>query len=100
MLLVDGIPVQRFILRDQAARAFGEEDLEAELDRRLHLAALDEVGMGLKNRIDLLATWTFLAVKHTATRLTNHTRPQPQKLPHPRTPHPRPPIALHTLPTP
>ena len=44
-------------------RAFGEEDFVAELDWRLHLAALDEVGMGLKNRIELLGTWNLLAVK-------------------------------------
>jgi DNA invertase Pin-like site-specific DNA recombinase len=50
MLFVDGISIQHAILRDQAARAFGEEDLVAELDRRLHLTALDEVRVGLKNR--------------------------------------------------
>jgi len=66
MLLVDRIAVQHFILRDQAARAFGEEDLVAELDRRLHFATLDQVGMGLKNRIELLASWNLLAVEHTA----------------------------------
>src|SRR5258708_24483600 len=42
-------------------RAFGEEDLVAELDRRLHLAALDEVRMGLKYRIDLFGSWNLLA---------------------------------------
>src|ERR1700676_4143340 len=62
-----------FILRDPAARAFGEEDLVAELDRRLHFAALDEVGVGLKNRIELLDSWNLLAVEHTAARLINHT---------------------------
>jgi hypothetical protein len=46
VLFVDGISVQHFILRDQAARAFGEEDLMAELDRRLHLTAFDQVGVG------------------------------------------------------
>src|SRR6266576_6444883 len=73
MLFVDGISVQHVILRDQAARAFGEEDLVAKLDRRLHLAALDEVAMGLKNRIELLDSWNLLAVEHTAARLINHT---------------------------
>jgi len=66
MLLVDRIAVQHFILRDQAARAFGEEDLVAELDRRLHFATLDQVGMGLKDRIELLGSWNLLAVEHTA----------------------------------
>jgi hypothetical protein len=32
---------------------FGEEDLVAELDRRLHLSALDEIRVGLKDRIEL-----------------------------------------------
>ena len=73
MLFVDGISVQHSILRDQAARAFGEEDLVAELDRRLHLAALDEVRVGLKNRIELLGSWNLLAVEYTAARLINHT---------------------------
>src|SRR5258705_12594272 len=68
MLFVDRISVQHFILRDQAARAFGEEDLVAELDWRLHLAALDEVGMGFENRIELLDRWNLLAVEHTAAR--------------------------------
>jgi hypothetical protein len=73
MLFVDGISVQHFILRDQAARTFGEEDLMAELDWRLHLAALDEVGMGFENRIELLDRWNLLAVEHTAARLISHT---------------------------
>src|SRR6266571_6804733 len=66
VLFVDRISVQHFILCDQAARAFGEEDLVAELDRRLHFAALDEVGMGLENRIDLLGSWNLFAVENAA----------------------------------
>src|ERR1700752_3040524 len=80
MLFVDGISVQHFILRDQAACAFGEEDLVAELDRRLHLTALDEVRVGLKNRIELLDRWNLLAVEHTATRLINHPVSQATKV--------------------
>src|SRR6476660_6948942 len=49
-------------------RAFGEEDLVAELDRRLHLAALDQVRVGLKNRIELLGSRNLLAIEHTAAR--------------------------------
>src|SRR5258708_33476214 len=52
---------------------YEEEDLVAELDRRLHLTALDEVGVGLKNRIELLDSWNLLAVEYTAARLINHT---------------------------
>src|SRR5450755_4596528 len=73
VLFVDGIAVQYVILRDKAARAFGKEDLVPKFDRRLHLAALDEVGMGLKDRIDLLGGWNLLAVEHTAARLIDHT---------------------------
>jgi len=79
VLFVDRISVQHFILCDQAARAFGEEDLVAELDRRLHFAALDEVGMGLENRIDLLGSWNLFAVENAAARLIDHTAPRPQK---------------------
>jgi hypothetical protein len=73
VLFIDGIAIQHFILRDQAARTFGKEDLVAELNRRLHLAPFDQVGMGLKDRIDLLASWNLFAVEHTAARLINHT---------------------------
>lgn len=76
MLFVDGIAVQHFILRDQAAHAFGEEDLVTELDRRLHLAALDQVRVGFKNRIELLGSRNLLAIEHTAARLIDHTGPQ------------------------
>src|ERR1700674_1563472 len=80
VLFVDGISVQDFILRDQAARTFGEEDLVAEFDRHLHLAALDEVGMRLENRIKLLGSRNLLAVEHTATRLIDHTGSQATKV--------------------
>ncbi len=80
VLFVDGISVQHFILRDQAVRAFGEEDLVAELDRHLHLAALDEVSMGLENRIDLLGSWNLFAMEHTAARLIDHTGSQVTKV--------------------
>src|SRR5262249_7523017 len=67
-------------LRDQTARAFGKEDLVAELDRRLHLAALDEIGMGLENRIDLLGSRNLLAIEHTTARLIDHTSPEVTKV--------------------
>jgi hypothetical protein len=68
-----GIAIQHFILRDQAARAFGEEHLVAEFDRRLHLAALDKVRVGIKDLIELLSSWNLLAAKHTVARLINHS---------------------------
>jgi hypothetical protein len=69
--------VQYFILRDQTARAFGEEDLVAELDRRLQLAAFDAMSMGLENRIDLLGSRNLLAIEHTAARLIDLPKKTP-----------------------
>jgi hypothetical protein len=47
---------------------------------RLHLAAFDEVGIELKNRIELLDRWNLLAAKHTAARLIDHTGSQATKV--------------------
>ena len=80
MLFVNRISIQHFVLGDQAARAFGEEHLVAKLDRRLHLAALDEVGVGLEDRIDLFGRWYLLAVEHAAARLIDHTGSQATKV--------------------
>jgi hypothetical protein len=52
----------------------------AELDRRAHLASLDQVGMRLENGIDFLAVRDLLAIEHTATCLINHTAPQLAKV--------------------
>src|SRR5437899_2102341 len=60
--LVGRVSLQHLVLRDQALRAFGEEDLMAELDRRTHLAAFDQVGMGLEDGIDLLAGGDLLTI--------------------------------------
>jgi hypothetical protein len=38
----------------------------AEFDRRLHLAALDQIGIGLEDRIDLLGSGNLLAIEHAA----------------------------------
>ena len=76
MHLVSRVTLQHFILRDQAVRALGEEHLVAELDRRAHLAALDQVGMGLEDGIDLLGSGDLLAIEHTAARLIDHAAPQ------------------------
>src|SRR5215471_16429457 len=57
----------------EALRAFGEEDLVPELDGRAHLTALDQVGMRLKNGIDLLAIGDLLSVERAPARLIDHT---------------------------
>ena len=80
MGLVGWISVQHLVLRDQALRAFSDEYLMAELDWRSHLAALDQVGVGLENGIDLLVIWYLLAIQYAATCLIDHTAPKPAKV--------------------
>ena len=78
--LVGRIAFQHLVLRDQALCAFGEEDFVAELDRRAHLAALDQVGMGLEDGIDLLVGSDLLAKEHTTTCLIDDTISQPAEV--------------------
>ena len=73
MNFVGRISFQHLVLRDQALRAFGEEDLVAELDRRAHLATLDQVGMGLEDGINLLVGSHLLAKDHTTPCLIDDT---------------------------
>jgi hypothetical protein len=80
VLFVVGISVQHFILRDQTARALGKKHLVTELDRGLHLATLDEVGMGLENRIELLGRWNLLAIEYTPARLIYHASSEIAKM--------------------
>ena len=61
MDLVGRIAFQHLVSRDQALSATGEEDFVAELDRRAHLAALDQGGMGLEDGINLLVGSDLLA---------------------------------------
>src|SRR3984893_18817704 len=72
MGLVRRVSLQHRILRDQTSRAFGEEHLVAELDGRSHLAALDQVGMGFEDGIDLFGVGNLLSVEHAAARLIDH----------------------------
>ena len=62
MDLVGWISIQHLVLRDQASRTFREEYLMAELDGRSYLASFDQVGVGLKNRIDFLVIGNLLAI--------------------------------------
>jgi len=61
----------------RAARARGTEGQER-LKRTY--ARLDEVGMRLENRIDLLGSGHLLAVENAATRLIDHTASQTAKV--------------------
>src|SRR6185437_6178321 len=71
--LVGRIAFQHLVVRDQALCAFGEEHFVAELDRRAHLAALDQVGMGLEDGINLLVGSDLLAEEHATPCLIDDT---------------------------
>jgi hypothetical protein len=68
MDLVHRIPLEHFVLSDQTDSALGEKHLVAELDWCAHLAALDQVGMRLEDRIDFFCSGHLFAVEHAATR--------------------------------
>src|SRR5258705_13514703 len=72
MNFVRRVSLEDLILGDQTFGAFGKEHLVAEFHGRAHLAAFDQVGMGLEDRIDLLGIGHLLAIKHAAARLINH----------------------------
>src|SRR5215470_218895 len=74
MNLIHRVALEHVILGDQTFSAFGEENLMAELDRRTHLAALDEIGVGLEDRIDLLSRRNLFAIENAAARLVDHAR--------------------------
>ena len=52
----------------------------AELDRRAHFAALDQVGMGLKDGINLLIGRHLLTKEHTTTCLIDDAISQPAEV--------------------
>src|SRR5579864_6867094 len=74
MNLVHRISLEHLILGDQSLGAFGEKYLVAELDRRTHLAALDQIGVRLEDRINLLRGGHLFAIEHAAARLVDHPR--------------------------
>src|SRR5207344_1200558 len=78
--LVGRVSLQHLVLCDQALRALSEEALVAELDRRTHLAAFDQVGMGLEDGIDLLAGGGLLTIEHATPRLVDDTISQSAKV--------------------
>jgi len=48
----------------------------AKLDRFLYFAALDQIGVGFKDRIDLLVGWNLLALEHSAAGLIDDAVPE------------------------
>jgi hypothetical protein len=53
VLFIVRVSLEHFVLRDQPLGTFGKKNFVAELQRRLHLAALEQVGVGFKDGIDL-----------------------------------------------
>src|SRR5208283_294679 len=72
LIFVTRVSVQYFILGDQALSAFGQKNFVTELDRGLHLAALDQIGVGFKDGIDLLGAGHLLSLEHATAGLINH----------------------------
>src|SRR5499427_3668250 len=74
MNLIHRVALEHVILGDQTFGAFGEENLMAELERRTHLAALDEISVRLEDRINLLSRRHLFAIENAAARLVDHAR--------------------------
>src|SRR5689334_13829836 len=74
MNLIHRVALEHVILSDQTLGAFGEKHLVAELDRRAHLAPLDQVGVRLEDRINLLRRGHLFAIEHAAAGLVDNAR--------------------------
>src|SRR5256886_7039305 len=72
VLLVVRVSLEHFILCDQPLGTLGEKNFVAELHWRLHLAALDEIGVGFKDGIDLFRVGNLLSFEHPTARLVDH----------------------------
>ncbi len=69
MDVIGGIALKHAVLCDQTAGTFSEKDLVAKLDRFLYFPPLDQIGVGFKDRVDLLLGWNLLSLKHAAAAL-------------------------------
>ena len=67
--MIGGIALKHAVLGDQTAGTFSEKDLVAKLDRFLYFPPLDQIGVGFKNRVDLLIGWNLFSLKHAAPAL-------------------------------
>ncbi len=72
MICVARVSLQHFILGDQTLSALGQKDFVAELDGGLHLATLDQIGVGFKDGVDLLGVGDLLSLQHAAACLIDH----------------------------
>jgi len=67
--VIGGITFKHAVLGDQTAATFSEKDLVAKLHRFLYFPALDQIGVGFKDRIDLLISWNLLSLEHAPAAL-------------------------------
>src|ERR1700730_9185332 len=74
MDFVHRVALERLILSDQAPGAFREKHFVAKFDGRAHFATLDEIGMRLEDRIDLLRCGHLFAIENAALRLVADAR--------------------------
>jgi hypothetical protein len=72
MDFVHRVALERLILSDQAPGAFREKHFVAKFDGRAHFATLDEIGMRLEDRVDLLRCGHLFAIEHAPARLADH----------------------------
>ena len=63
-------------MRNQPLPALGKEDLVSELHRLEHLPALDEIGVGLEDRVDLLVGWNLVLLENPSRRLSDDSTAQ------------------------
>ena len=73
MLFIVRVSLEHFVLRDQPFGTFGKKNFVAELQRCLHLAALDQVGVGFKDGKDLFGVGNLLSLEHATAGLIDHT---------------------------
>ena len=69
--LIRWVPVEHAVLGDQAPGTLSDVDFVPKFNRLQDLAPLDQIGMSLEDRKDLLLVRNLLSVKHAATTLIN-----------------------------
>jgi hypothetical protein len=68
LVFIAGVSIQDFLICNPARSTFGQKDLGAELDRGEYFATLDHIGVGFKDRVDLLGRGDLFSLQHTASR--------------------------------
>jgi len=78
MSFIRWIAVEYTVLSNKSLAAFCNKDLVAEFDRFQYFASFDQVGVGFKDRKELLVVGNLLAFEHSTTGLINHPFSRPQ----------------------